>query len=184
VTIVRIPVEPETSVRPVEDFDSYVRASGPRMKRLAFLLTGNLEAAEDLLQASYAKVLPRWDRIARYDQPDAYLRTVMVNTQRSWWRRLRGRELLTGEPPDVRRPGGQDFAADVDARQELLEALRALPDRQRTAVVLRHYCDLSEAEVASVMRCSVGTVKSNTSRGLVALRIELSVPLAGREGAE
>jgi len=72
----------------------------------------------------------------------------------------------------------------VSARQELLAALRTLPDRQRTAVVLRHYCDLGEAEVASVMNCSVGTVKSNTSRGLASLRLRLSEPPTSPEGAK
>src|SRR3954451_14234052 len=82
------------------DFDAYVRASGPRLKRLAFLLTGDLYTAEDLLQSAYAKVLPRWRQVSRYDNPDAYVRRVMVSIRTSWWRRLRDREVLTGGLPD------------------------------------------------------------------------------------
>jgi RNA polymerase sigma-70 factor (sigma-E family) len=170
------------SVSPVEsDFDSYVRASGPRLKRLAFLLTGDLDTAEDLLQSAYAKVLPRWRQVGAYDNPDAYMRRVMVSIRTSWWRRLRGREVLTGEVPprnaglrDDRSGAAGDFAVDGGELDYLLRALRALPRRQQVAVVLRHYCDLSEAETATVMGISVGGVKSQTSKGLATLRVGLS----------
>ncbi len=169
---------------PPSDFEGFVLASGPRLKRLTFLLTGNVHAAEDLLQTSYAKAFAQWDRIARTDDPHAYMRQVVVNTHRSLWRRLRNREISTDAVPEpsarAARPGSGDPAAQVEAQQVLLDALRALPDRQRTTVVLRYYCDLSEAEVAQLMNCSVGTVKSNASRGLTALRIELGVPFTGR----
>jgi RNA polymerase sigma-70 factor (sigma-E family) len=160
------------------DFDAYVRASGPRLKRLAFLLTGSLDTAEDLLQTAYAKVLPKWPAVSRYDDPDAYLRRIMVNTRTSWWRRIRDREISLAEPPEARQRTWRDVADDLGAHDELLVALRSLPPRQRAAVVLRHYCDLSELEAADVMGCSVGAVKSNTSRGLARLRVELGVPAA------
>lgn len=163
----------------VEDFDAYVRASGPRLARLAFLLTGDHDTAEDLLQTAYAKVLPRWRHVSRYDDPDAYLRRVMVNTRTSWWRRVRGRESVRAEVPDVTSAG--DHAADEAVLDEVLAALRRLPRRQQVAVVLRHYCDLSEAETAAVMGISVGGVKSQTSKGLVALRAALR-PDATSEG--
>ncbi len=162
-----------------QDFDAYVRASGPRLKRLAYLLTGDVDTAEDLLQSAYAKVLPRWRRVRTYHDPDAYVRRVMVNLRTSWWRRHRGRESL-GEPP-VRAAAGDlaDEQAELDA---LLAALRALPVRQRTAVVLRHYCDLSEADTAAAMGISVGGVKSQTSKGLSALRAAMA-PGATEEAA-
>lgn len=156
-------------------FEDYVRASGPRLKRLAFLLTGDLTEAEDLLQAAYAKAMPHWRRISGYDVPDAYMRRVMVSIRTSWWRRHRGRERLV---PDIPEPGSR-VAGVGDAVVDhlvLLDALRALPDRQRAAVVLRHWCDLSEAETAETMGCSVGTVKSSTSKGLAHLRASLGVP--------
>ena len=123
------------------DFDAYVRASGPRLKR-----------------------------VRDYQDPDAYLRKVMVNQRTSWWRRDRGRETLG--PVPIKATAG-DLADDQAELDVLLQALRALPDRQRSAVVLRHYCDLSEAETAAVMGITVGGVKSQTSKGLVALRAAL-----------
>ena len=155
----------------VEDFDAYVRASGPRLARLAFLLTGGHDTAEDLLQTAYAKVLPRWRQVSRYDDPDAYLRRVMVNTRTSWWRQVRGRESVRADVPDVAT--SPDVADGEAALDEVLAALRSLPRRQQVAVVLRHYCDLSEAETAAVMGISVGGVKSQTSKGLAALRTVL-----------
>lgn len=174
-------------------FDSYVLASGPRLKRLAFLLTGDLNAAEDLLQAAYAKVLPRWGRISGYDNPDAYLRRVMVSIRTSWWRRLRGREVLSAQPHEsagrsggwlgslgslgsLESPADGDPARIVAELDVVLRALRTLPRRQQVAVVLRHYCDLSEAETAAVMGISTGGVKSLASKGLAALRAVASTP--------
>ncbi len=159
------------AVDPLVDFEAYVRASERRHQRLAFLLTGDLAAAEDLLQAAYAKLYPKWGKVSRYDAPDAYLRKVMVSLRISWWRRHKNREWATDTVPE---PGGVgDHSHDVAESQALLLALRGLPDRQRAAVVLRHWCDLSEAETASIMGCSLGTVKSNTSKGLAHLRTAL-----------
>lgn len=156
------------------DFDSYVRASGPRLARLAFLLTGDRDSAEDLLQSAYAKVLPRWRHVATYDDPDAYLRRVMVSLRTSWWRRHRGREVRTGTPIEPAQAAGRDLADDQAELDLVLGALRALPPRQQVAVVLRHYCDLSEAQTAAVMGITVGGVKSQASKGLAALQAALT----------
>ena len=155
-----------------QGFEEWVTASAPRHKRLAYLLTGDLDEAEDLLQSAYAKVLPKWTRVAAYDSPDAYVRRVMVNLRTSRWRRLRDREWSTESVPETGR--ARDLSSLVVESDVLLGALRRLPARQRAAVVLRHWCDLSEAETASVMGCSPGTVKSTTSRGLAALRHHLT----------
>ena len=162
-----------------QEFDAYVVASGPRLKRLAFLLTGDVDTAEDLLQAAYAKALPRWSRIRSYDEPDAYLRRVMVNQRTSTWRRVR-REVLTADPPETPSTDPAGAYADTEG---LRVALLALPAKQRVAVVLRHYCDLSEAETAALMGVSVGTVKSQTSRGLSRLRALIPAP-TGSTGGE
>ncbi|MEZ5091188.1 SigE family RNA polymerase sigma factor [Nocardioides sp.] len=159
------------AVDPLVDFEAYVRASERKHQRLAFLLTGDLAAAEDLVQSAYARLYPRWDKVRTYDAPDAYLRKVMVSVRTSWWRRHKNREWATDELPEL--SGAADHGADVVESQALLGALRSLPDRQRAAVVLRHWCDLSEAETASIMGCSLGTVKSNTSKGLAHLRAAL-----------
>jgi RNA polymerase sigma-70 factor (sigma-E family) len=156
-------------------FEDWVRASSPRLRRLAYLLTGDVDQAEDLLQSAYAKVLPRWHKISAYDSPEAYMHRVMVNLRTSWWRRSRNREWSTAEIPEpawrTGTPGEGDAVVET---QMLLAALRGLPERQRVAVVLRHWCDLSEAETADAMKCSVGTVKSNASRGLAQLRAAMS----------
>jgi RNA polymerase sigma-70 factor (sigma-E family) len=156
-----------------QEFDAYVVASGPRLKRLAFLITGDLDAAEDLLQSAYAKALPRWSRIRAYEQPDAYMRRVLVNARTSAWRRTRGREVVTDRLPEQPAPDAMSGHEDAE---DLRRALLALPGKQRAAVVLRFYCDMSEAETAAVMGVSVGTVKSHTSRGLAHLRELVPAP--------
>jgi len=150
------------------DFEAYVRASQTKHKRLAFLLTGNLHAAEDLLQAAYAKLYPRWDKVRTYDAPDAYLRKVMLSLRTSLWRRHKNREWSVDELPDL--GSSPDHAGGNAKSQALMKALGDLPERQRAAVVLRHWCDQSEAQTAAIMGCSIGTVKSNTSKGLAHLR--------------
>jgi RNA polymerase sigma-70 factor (sigma-E family) len=157
---------------PADDFGAYVRASERQHQRLAFLLTGDLHAAEDLLQAAYAKTYTHWGKVRTYDVPDAYLRRVMVSLRTSWWRRSRNREWSMPELPENPDHVGDPGATVVES-QAILAALRQLPARQRAAVVLRHWCDLSEADTAVTMGCSLGTVKSNTSKGLAHLRAAL-----------
>jgi RNA polymerase sigma-70 factor (sigma-E family) len=158
-----------------EGFEDWVRATSRRFRRLAYLLTGDLHQAEDLLQSAYAKVLPRWHKISTYDSPEAYLYRVMVNLRTSWWRRSRNRELSTNEIPEAPWRAGTPGEGDAVVESQVLQAaLRGLPERQRAAVVLRYWCDLSEAATAEAMKCSVGTVKSNASRGLAHLRAALA----------
>ncbi len=153
---------------PWVDFDAYVRASQRKHKRLAFLLTGDLHSAEDLLQAAYARMYPKWDKVRTYDAPDAYLRKVMLSLRTSLWRRHKNREWSVDVVPEI--GASADHAGGLAESQALLQALGRLPERQRAAVVLRHWCDVSEAETAMIMGCSLGTVKSNTSKGLARLR--------------
>lgn len=168
---------------PGDDFADWVHASAPRLRRLAFLLTWDLDEADDLLQSAYARVLPHWDRVSTYDSPEGYVRRVMVNLRTSWWRRSRWREWPTDQVPERPWRAGSPTEDDAVTESEvLLAALRALPERQRAAVVLRHWCDLSEAQTAEVMGCSVGTVKSSTARGLARLRTALA-PADGADAA-
>ncbi|MEV4131316.1 SigE family RNA polymerase sigma factor [Dactylosporangium sp. NPDC049742] len=158
-----------------EEFQDFVEVRYGDLLRTAFLLTGSRHAAEDLLQSSLLKVMRHWDRV---DEPFAYVRRVMVNQRTSIWRRLRNAEVLTGEPPD--RPG-VDPSDQVLARRMLLEALDGLPARMRAVLVLRYWEDLTETETASLLGISVGSVKSQASRGLARLRGVLGVDLlAGR----
>ena len=150
-----------------EEFRRFVEGRSSSYLRTAYLLTGDWGHAEDLLQTSLAKVYRAWGRVHDRDNLDAYVRRVIVNTFAGWWRRAWRGERPTETLPD--RPG-EDAFGDIDERDRLRRALLTLPTRQRAAVVLRHYDDHSEAEVARILSCSVGTVKSQTSRGLTRLR--------------
>jgi RNA polymerase sigma-70 factor (sigma-E family) len=153
-------------------FDSYVRRQSAALLRLAYLLTGDHHRANDLVQTTLTKVLPRWENTVARGDPHAYVRTVMVHTAIGWRRRKWVAERPTNEVPDW--PGERDPVAAVDHRQRLRRALLRLPPRQRAAVVLRHYEDMSEAQTASALGCSVGTVKSQTAKGLDRLRLLLN----------
>ncbi len=150
-----------------EDFRSYVAARSPALLRTAYLLTGHRADAEDLLQTALAKTYLAWDRIREREAVDGYVRRVMVNTQTSWWRRRKVDEYASDVLPE--RPG-PDVTDDLALHESLWAALSGLPKRQRAMVVLRYYEDLTEAQTASVLGVSVGTVKSTTSRALTKLR--------------
>lgn len=134
--------------------------------RLAALLLDEPAACEDVVQEAYVRVYAGWDRIADADKASAYLRQTVVNLSRSALRRrLVSRRLA----PPPQRSEAADLAYAVVARDELVRALRALPRREREAVALRHYADLSEEQAAAVMGCSRGSVKGYASRGLAKL---------------
>ncbi|MDQ0808894.1 RNA polymerase sigma-70 factor (sigma-E family) [Streptomyces sp. B3I7] len=153
------------------DFETFVTARGPRLLRMAWLLTGDPHQAEDLLQTALAKVWPKWPRIA--DQhPEAYVRKTLVTTHASWWQRRWRGEVPHGELPDRPSTGGDPFAA-VDLEQSLAAAVRSLPRRQRAVLVLRYLEDLSVEETAQIMGCGLGTVKSQSVKALRTLRTAL-----------
>ncbi len=149
------------------DFDEFVVARSGALLRTAYLLTRDHQLAEDLLQASLAKAWFAWGRTQ--GNPEAYVRKIIVNTYNSWWRRKWNGELATEELPDAGVPDGTDA---VDSGNDLWEAMGRLPRRQRAVVVLRYFEDLTEAQTADLLGCSVGTVKSQTSKALTKLRID------------
>jgi RNA polymerase sigma-70 factor (sigma-E family) len=151
------------------EFRDYVTTRGHALLRTAYLLTGNLADAEDLLQAALAKTYLAWDRIEDRGALDGYVRRAMVNTHISWWRRRRVQEFPTDELPDQ---VVADHAGDSDLHDSLRRAIDRLPQRMRTAVVLRYYEDMTEAEVAERLGVSLGTVKSTVSRAVAKLRID------------
>jgi RNA polymerase sigma-70 factor (sigma-E family) len=148
-------------------FEEFVAARGQRLLRVAWLLTGDAHLAEDLLQTVLARVWPKWHRLAG-ENPEAYVRKALVHTHASWWRRRWRGEVPHGDLPD--RAAAADPFAAVDLEQALAAAIRSLPVRQRAVVVLRYFEDLSVAETAAALGCSEGTVKSQASKALSALR--------------
>src|SRR6478735_340576 len=153
--------------------------------RTAWMLTGDQAVAEDLLQTALARTWPHWTRIAD-GHPDAYVRRVMVRINASWRARRWNREspTLDGEPHERGPHPSLDDSGRVDDRLELLGALMRLPVRQRQVVVLRYFDDMSVEAVADVMGCSVGTVKSQSAKGLSKLREALQATQADRTGSK
>ncbi len=146
-----------------QNFREFVSARSPALMRLAFLLTsGDQQAAEDLLQTALAKIAVRWRRI---DAPETYARHVMYRQQISWWRRMR--EFTVPHIPD--QPG-DDETHSVELKIMVRKLLATLTARQRAVLVLCYFEDLPEGDVAEMLGCSIGTVRSTAHRALARLR--------------
>jgi RNA polymerase sigma-70 factor (sigma-E family) len=144
----------------------YRHADGAR--RLAYLLTGDRDLAEDLTQEAFIKVAGRWHDIRHPAAFGSYLRRTVINLAHGYFRRLRiERNYLAKERS---RPISNSQLPDVEGRDEMWQALQQLTPRQRAAVVLRYYEDLSEQQTADTLGCSVGAVKSLVNRGMESLR--------------
>lgn len=154
-----------------DDFHEFVSVRWNALLRTAYLLTGDRGRAEDLVQGALIRAHRHWSKLQRQSAAEAYVRKIMVNLNTDWWRRLGSRENSVELVPDVQSAG--DAYAAFDAQDELWMALRKLPARMRAVLVLRYFEDLSEAETATILGCSTGTVKSQCSRGLGRLRIAL-----------
>ena len=144
----------------------------PRISRLhrgAYLLCGDWHEAEELVQDALARTFVHWKRVEASANPDAYVRTIVVNEAKQRWRRRRPHDTVASVDRTV-----TDGAHERAVQDELLGALRRLPARQRAAVVLRYFEQLSEAETAEALGCSIGTVKSSTHRAVTALRLILT----------
>ncbi|HET9673014.1 MAG TPA: SigE family RNA polymerase sigma factor [Actinomycetota bacterium] len=152
--------------------DLYARHA-PGAGRLAYLLTGDRHLAEDLTQEAFVRAFGRFRDLRRPDAFEWYLRRTVVNLSRSHFRRRRTeRDFLAAQPR--REPATP--AADPTEHDAMWRTLQTLPPRQRAAIVLRYYEDLTDAQVAETLRCPVGTVKSLIHRGLERLRSEVTRP--------
>lgn len=160
-----------------DEFAEFVAVALPGLLRFGHVLTGNAEAAQDLVQTALGRSLRAW-RLRRIDDPRAFVRKVMVNSYASWHRGHAGREWAAADP--AAGTIAEDPVRQVDDRDVVWRALRALPPRQRAVIVLRYYEDLSEAEIAAVMGTSAGTVKSQSARALKRLAEVLSPAEAAR----
>ena len=153
------------------DFAEFVTARSPALQRAAYLMVGDVSLAQDLVQEALTKTYVAWPRLRDKGSAEAYTRKAITTTAISWFRRRSWNgERATGTTPDTPVPGHADRVADSD---ELWRALASLPPRQRAAIVLRYYEDLSEAQTAEAMGCAVGTVKSQVAAGLAKLRDRL-----------
>jgi RNA polymerase sigma-70 factor (sigma-E family) len=145
-------------------FDEFVHARLPKLLRFGHALTGDPHSGADLVQDALERAMLAWSRIDAKDDPEGYVRRIMVNRNVSIWRRYR-KERLTDELPErVSAPGDEHD-------EGLWEAIKQLPVKQRAVIVLRYYEDLSEVQIAATMGCSTGTVKSQASRAMAKLRI-------------
>ncbi|WP_457034198.1 SigE family RNA polymerase sigma factor [Kitasatospora sp. P5_F3] len=153
------------------EFTAFVTSRGGWLRKVAYLLCADSHRADDLVQESITKLYVNWHRAGRADNLDGYARVVLVNTflaeqRTSWWRRTaRGEAVVDGVA---------ELGRELETSLDLRRALAALPSRQRATVVLRYYCDLTVEQTAEAMGCSAGNVKSQTSRGLDALRRNLA----------
>ena len=150
------------------EFAEYVGAHADQVRFTAFLLCGDWHEAEDLAQTAFVRLYVAWERIDRSEPINSYVRRTVtrayLNRRRGLWRRL---ERLTSTPPDPASPAPPP---DPERRMLVMAALAQVPRRQRAALVLRYWEDLSLAETADILGCSIGNVKSQCARGLQRLR--------------
>lgn len=154
-------------------FEEYVAARGASLVRFARLLTGDPHRAEDLVQDALARAYLRWDTIVRVEQPDAYLRRMVINGSHSWWRRRSNRETPTDTLVERVAPG--DIDAETAERDAILRQIARLSERQRAVVVLRYYEDLDDATIADILGCSAVTVRSHALKALNLLRAQVGI---------
>jgi RNA polymerase sigma-70 factor, ECF subfamily len=152
-------------------FTEWASIRARHLQRTAFLLCGDWQTAEDLVQECLTQVAVHWRRVQSADSPDAYVRRILVNQARGKWRRRSTHERPSAVLVETAVDDGSNTRA---VRDELVAALALLPARRRAAVVLRYFEQLSEAETADALGCSVGTIKSQTARALADLRRALS----------
>jgi RNA polymerase sigma-70 factor (sigma-E family) len=154
-------------------FEEFAATRMPAVLRFAAVLAGDRATAEDLAQEVLIRAYARWDRIGGLDRPELYVRKMILNEFLNW-RRRSSRQIPAGgmasEPASI----APDHAAEYNEREALLAELGKLPRRQRAVLVLRYYEDRGDSEIADLLGCTRGTVRSHASRALAALRVEMS----------
>jgi RNA polymerase sigma factor (sigma-70 family) len=175
-------------------FEELVAVRGTAWLRLAYLLTGDRHLAEDLLQTALVQVYRTWRVVERVEQPDAYVRRVLVNTlidwrrRRSWWERPTASGTLPADLAGARAPLGgplrdvPDGSEELAARDVLWQLLRRLTPKARAVLVLRFYEDLDDPTIGTLLGLATSSVRSTASRALAQLRVELATSDAGVRG--
>jgi RNA polymerase sigma-70 factor (sigma-E family) len=154
----------------VAEFSELVATRSPALLRMAFLVVGDHQLAQDLLQEALVKTYVAWPRLRDVSKAEAYVRRTMVTTAISWRRRRSFHERPVDDLPSN---GGADPTEGLAVHDLVWEQVRSLPPKQRAALVLRFYEDLTEAATAEILGCSVGTVKSQVSAALDKLRTQV-----------
>jgi RNA polymerase sigma-70 factor (sigma-E family) len=149
-------------------FAGFVRENTTALLRTAYLLTGNAQQAEELVQDTLVRLYPKWERVAGADVPLAYVRRCLTNGYLNQRRRTARREIAYQDVPEL--VDSYDAVERVADRDQIWAGLRYLSERQRAALVLRFFEGMSDEESAAVLGCRVGTVRSLISRGLATLR--------------
>jgi RNA polymerase sigma-70 factor (sigma-E family) len=163
------------------EFELFVRANSASLLRTAVLLTGSTHAAEELLQDVLSRLYARWDRVAAADEPVAYVRRSLANRFISQRRMPGARDLAVWDLPDGW--DGKDLGEATAARVTVWQLLGMLTERQRAAIVLRHFQELPEAEIALALQCRPASVRSLISRGMASMRLAyLATEVAAQTG--
>lgn len=163
------------------DFNDYVAARGQALLRFAYVLSGDMHLAEDLVQTALIKAHRGWRRVSVAHHPEAYVRRVIVNSYLDHRRRRSSHE----SPVDFSKSGWHHTSSEAHAdaiveRVEMWQALASLPRKQRTVLVLRYYEDCPDSTIATILGCAESTVRSNTARGLATLRQSWNRPPIGK----
>lgn len=156
------------------DFEAYVSARSPALVQTAYLLCRDHGLAEDLVQAALTKAWLAWSRIG--ENPDPYVFRIVTNTHASWYRRRWRGEVPTETLPERPAASADEVEGRAGDRATLWRALGKLNERERAAIVLRYFLDLDHAQIADILRCPPGTVRSQISRALAKLRVDPAVP--------
>lgn len=152
-------------------FEDYVSGRGQALLRFGYVLTGDRQLSEDLVQEALAKAHGRWSRIDALDHPDAYIRRMIVNSFMSWRRRT-WRVSIVASPPEPAPTAAHegDHGAQLADRDAMWQLLAKLPKQQRAVLVLRFYEGLADDDIAHLIHCSAATVRAHASKGLARLR--------------
>jgi RNA polymerase sigma-70 factor (sigma-E family) len=159
------------------EFDEFARGQLPRLLRYAVVLTGDRELAQDLVQDVMVKTHAQWRRVSAADHPDRYVHTMVTRQFLSWHRRWAVRRIMLTDDGSAEGEPVRDHAGGIVDRDDLWRRLSALPRQQRAVLVLRYYERLTDAEIATALGCSAGTVRGYASRALATLRLDVATEL-------
>jgi len=160
----------------VATFEEYLSVRGDSLVRLAWLIAGDRHRGDDLAQEVFARAYVRWRRISTTAQPDLYLRQMLINANRSWWRRRSSHELPTDLSLELPHPA--HFDTDAVERDAMWRLMVQLSRKQREVIVLRYYEDLDDNTIATLLDCSAATVRTHARRALALLRSRIADPSA------